>query len=532
MTFSIIAMLTGASIALPRENAEDTVYIPAGEFIMGTDSEEVQQLTTEYNIHPSFFASETPQRRVYVKAFHIDRYPVTNAQYQEFINATGHRPPSHWNGTEFPSGQDDYPVTHVNWNAANAYAQWTGKRLPTEEEWEKAARGIDGRRYPWGNEWDEEACWIDDLTSPQTPSPQPVGCCLKGASPYGVMEMAGNVAEWCSTPSQPPNTKLGWAWYVVKGAGNAHHLRFNFRCAARNFSAHASRQHSWLGFRCALDAPEIPAFIEPPPPPPLRPLPTARPAAAPDASLYGKQPITISVSQGGHGAALHVPHFPAATFGLNIPEQVGVESFPFGWAANHTPIRWDINEGGSHATYRCTFEEKATLTVALKAGFDHVDFTIAIRNLTDQPFTQASSNTCLNNHNAPYFENPERDHTLVWTDDGPVSLLKMPIGSSGEPLHGGWAVAAPDQAASKSEGLVRYPFIAVLSRDRKWIVAQAYGAGITVANNAHYTCLHSRPHWPDIPPGEERELLGKFYFLQGSPADLLTRWQRDFHDEL
>jgi len=528
MTFATIAMFTGALTSLSQENVEGMVYIPAGEFIMGAAPEEAQRLAEEYNIHPSLFASETPQRSIYVKAFYIDRYPVINAQYKQFIDATGHRSPPHWNGSEFPPGQDDYPVTQVNWNDANTYAQWAGKRLPTEEEWEKAARGSDGRRYPWGNEWDEEACWIDDGTSPQTPLPLPAGCLLKGASPYEVMEMVGNVAQWCSTPSQPPNTNLGWAWYVVKGAGNAHRLRFNFRCSARNFSAHTSRHHSWLGFRCALDAPEKTTPIEPSPSVQKRLLPTVRPAPAPDVSLYGKKPITINVRPGSHGATLHVPYFPAATFGLNIPEQVSVEAFPFGWNAKHTPIHWDINDEGVCAKYQCTFEDKAALTVALKTGFDYVDVIIAIRNLTNQLFTKASSNTCLNNHNAPYFENPERDRTLVWTDEGPVSLLEMPIGSNGEPLHGGWTVAAPDRPASKVEGVVRYPFIAVISRDRKWIVAQAYGEGLTVANNAHYTCLHSRPRWPDIPPGEEREVMGKLYFLKGEPADLLTRWKQDF----
>lgn len=533
MKFATVVLFTGAVLPLAAppspKGVEGMVYIPAGEFLMGTSKEEARQLTEEYGVHPSLFAGETPQRRVYVKAFYIDRYPVTNAQYKEFIEATGHRPPPHWRGREYPPDQADVPVTYVNWHDANAYAQWAGKRLPTEEEWEKAARGPDGRRYPWGNEWDEEACWVDDGTSPQTPLPFPIGCFPQGASPYGVMELVGNVAEWTSTSSQPPDPKRGWAWYVIKGAGNAHHLRFNFRCAARNFSAHTSRHHSWLGFRCAMDAPEEPAAPEPLPPPLTRPRPSVRPAPGPEASRYGKEPITIAVRPGSHGATLYVPYFPAAAFGLNLPEQVGVAGFPFGWSAKHTPIRWEVNQERTRATYQCTFEDKAMLKVTLQSGLDYVDFTIAIRNLTDQPFTGAFSNTCLNNHGAPYFEDPERDRTLVWTDQGPVSLLKMPIAPrSGEPLHGGWAVAAPDQPAPKGGNLVRHPFIAVLSRDGAWIVAQAYGEGVSVANNAHYTCLHSRPRWPDIPPGEERGVRGKLYFLKGGPAELLARWRGDF----
>ena len=233
----------------------------------------------------------------------------------------------------------------------------------------------------------------------------------------------------------------------------------------------------------------------------------------------------------GHSARVFVPYFPQAIFGLNLPEQVGVAEFPFGWSVSHTPLRWQINDEHTKAGYHCTFEEKqkkAVLTVTLEARQDCVDFTIAIRNLTDQPFTDPHSNTCLNNHGAPYFVNPERSRTLIWTDDGPASALEMLTGRGGEPLHGGWSVAAPDQPAPKGGSLAKYPLIACLSRDRKWIVAQAYAEGVTVANNAHYTCLHTRPRWPDIPAGEERAVTGKLYFLKGGAEELLARWREDF----
>ncbi|HID22010.1 MAG TPA: hypothetical protein EYP14_06370, partial [Planctomycetaceae bacterium] len=154
------------------------VFIPAGEFLMGTTSEEVQRLAKQYDVHPSVFASETPRRMVYVKAFWIDRYPVTNGQYQKFVDATGHRPPPAWRGRTCPKGLEDHPVVTVNWHDAAAYARWAGKRLPTEEEWEKAARGTDGRLYPWGDEWIEGACWPDDGSSPQIGlRTMPVGAC-------------------------------------------------------------------------------------------------------------------------------------------------------------------------------------------------------------------------------------------------------------------------------------------------------------------------------------------------------------------
>ena len=115
------------------------VYIPAGEFIMGNNG--------------GFPEDETPQHTVYLDAYYIDKDEVTNKQYQKFVRATGHRPPLHWIDGNYPTGQGDYPVVGVSFQDAQAYATWAGKRLPTEAEWEKAARGTDGRIWPWGNGW-------------------------------------------------------------------------------------------------------------------------------------------------------------------------------------------------------------------------------------------------------------------------------------------------------------------------------------------------------------------------------------------
>jgi hypothetical protein len=105
-------------------------------------------------------------------------------------------------------------------------------------------------------------------------------------------------------------------------------------------------------------------------------------------------------------------------------------------------------------------------------------------------------------------------------------MLQMPVSSrSGEPLHNGWTVAT---AAPKGGDLVRHPFIFIRSRDSRWVIAQAYGQGTSVASNAHYSCLHARPLWPDIPAGQERSMPGKIYFLRGGPQELLARWKDDF----
>ena len=228
------------------------------------------------------------------------------------------------------------------------------------------------------------------------------------------------------------------------------------------------------------------------------------------------------------GVVMKVPCFPQGQFSSFVPEQAGAAGVPLAWGAAHEGIRWESKPSGAWE-YLCTFPGKAQMRVTLVPHPDCVDFTIALANLTDKPLTGVHSNTCFNVHASPYFENPERDRSFVWTDAGATCMLQMPIdGRSGEPLHNGWSVAAPGQDAPQGGDRVRYPIIAIRSRDGQWIIAQAYAQGTSVASNAHYSCLHSRPLWPDIPPGQERAVLGKYYFLKGGPTELLGRWKSDF----
>lgn len=182
---SLVALLGRTPPVLAAEPPEhDMVYVPAGDLTMGTTEEEARRLAEEHGAHPTLFLTESPQRRLHVDAFLIDRFPVTNAQYKRFVDATGHRPPFGWNGRDFPEGTGDHPVACVGWNDADAYARWAGLRLPTEAEWEKAARGTDGRTYPWGNEWRDDATRLDDPRWPQTRALcTPVGAFPSGQSP-------------------------------------------------------------------------------------------------------------------------------------------------------------------------------------------------------------------------------------------------------------------------------------------------------------------------------------------------------------
>jgi formylglycine-generating enzyme required for sulfatase activity len=167
----------------------EMVLIPASEFLMGSDPRVDKDVQDD----------EQPQHTLYLPGYYLAKTPLTNAQYAAFVQATGHQQPEHWKDRKPPSGKEDHPVVHVSWHDAVAYCNWlakvTGKpyRLPSEAEWEKGARGRDGRIYPWGNRWDAERCnsaegGKDDTT--------PVGAYPQGASPYGLLDMAGNVWEW------------------------------------------------------------------------------------------------------------------------------------------------------------------------------------------------------------------------------------------------------------------------------------------------------------------------------------------------
>jgi serine/threonine-protein kinase len=219
----------------------DWVTIPAGEFVMGSAGEGD--------------ADELPQHRVYIHTFQITRTPVTSAQYMEFVRATGRDVPGNM-ATKVATTRLEHPVTHVDWYDACAFAEWRGARLPTEAEWEKAARGVDGRSYPWGNQA-PDATRANYNANLRTTCP--VGLYPNGASPYGVLDMAGNVWEWvsslyCDYPYQARDGREGTAaqgMRVVRG-GSYIHPAFDIRSAARHRFFPSARD-PYIGFRIARD---------------------------------------------------------------------------------------------------------------------------------------------------------------------------------------------------------------------------------------------------------------------------------------
>ena len=229
-------------------DGKEMVLIPAGPFIMGSEE----------------YGPETPQRTVDLGAYHIDRHPVTNAEYERFVDATGHGAPQGWSGKQYPEGKADHPVYMVTWHDANAYATWAGKRLPTEAEWEKAARGTDGRRWPWGNEFDEAKTVVWENAMILGATTVPTTEYLDGASPYGVCHMAGQVEEWVEDwykaypGSLYDSPCYGQRYKVVKG-GSWFYTQQYARCAYRRCErpgAAGFADCDGPGFRCAMDAPQ------------------------------------------------------------------------------------------------------------------------------------------------------------------------------------------------------------------------------------------------------------------------------------
>jgi formylglycine-generating enzyme required for sulfatase activity len=189
------------------------------------------------------FRCGTEGKKTRLPAFHIDVYPTTNSDYAQFIAATGHRPPEHWSGGAFPAELANHPVVFVSWHDADAYAQWAGKSLPTSQQWEKAARGVDGDTYPWGNGETLAKCNVRESRIGAT---TPVDRYHSGVSPYGVYDMCGNVWEWCATATEPHRREL---------KGSAFTSPFT-RTAPANFNdAFTDMLDDDTGFRCVSVAP-------------------------------------------------------------------------------------------------------------------------------------------------------------------------------------------------------------------------------------------------------------------------------------
>ncbi len=236
----------------PVPPVQGMVFVPAGEFLMGSTGEDLRKWAD---------VDEFPQRSVWVDDFYIDIHEVTNAQYKVFLDSTGTEPPPRWVDGRYGIGEDGFPVVSVTWEDAAAYAAFIGKRLPTEAEWEKAARGTDGRTYPWGDGFDRTLANNSD-------HPMTIMNFPGGVSPYGCYDMAGNVAEWVDgtyaayprtdadiVPAGVPDRRDVFRTDRRVYRGGSWNTFWKYlRCANRE-STPDGKRWVYVGFRCAMDPP-------------------------------------------------------------------------------------------------------------------------------------------------------------------------------------------------------------------------------------------------------------------------------------
>ena len=276
-----------AGMAFASGKPDDMVLVPTGEFRMGAPA------------GSGGLPDEQPERAVLLSAFYIDRFEVTKEAYFLIVSMSGHRMPENsnpaatlWKDRRPMPGIERHPVVNVSWTDADAYCRWAGKRLPTEAEWEKAARGTDGRRYPWGDQWDVllansasywagrtvqfdsgadwEAFWVKGEGAQIAKEKglngevltMPVGSFPGSTSVYGLFDMAGNVAEWVQDwydpnyyPSGPLTNPTGPPRGAIKSMRGGSWLKpaVSLRTSDRDWGTIDSRP-SGTGFRCAQDS--------------------------------------------------------------------------------------------------------------------------------------------------------------------------------------------------------------------------------------------------------------------------------------
>lgn len=288
--------------AAPASAASGMIQVPAGEFLMGSDRTDDEGLSARYGFTVDLYLNEHPPRRVTLGAFRIDEFEVSNADYKRFVRETGHPEPEDWIqnaynvsdakletahvanlrwiaadyfGLDYDTSgmtreellaellriqreRDRLPVTGVSWHDADAYCRWRGARLPSEAQWEKAARGPHGLEYPWGNDWEHGRANSGDQMEGEE-SLAPVGAFAGDVSPYGVRDLGGNVSEWVDDWYLPYGGSAYWdeafgeQHKVIRGggAGLGHYALSVFFRGARRGHAEPDAKSTDVGFRCA-----------------------------------------------------------------------------------------------------------------------------------------------------------------------------------------------------------------------------------------------------------------------------------------
>lgn len=251
-----------ALLILPAAAAEpDSVFIPGGEFLRGRT---FRWTDSEAPYYPRAHQDDLPVKAIEVDPFYLDQSEVTNEKYARFVKAARHRAPYHWKKGQMPEGKEKFPVVNVSWDDAGAYCAWEGKRLPSEAEWERAARGLNAKAmYPWG----DRAITNKDA---HYGSQAPVAVCSKEKNAFGLCDMIGNVWEWCadwygltyykdSTETDNPEGPEKGMYRVLRGGSWFDTPPLFLTVSYRSWARPAERSAT-IGFRCAKSFSKKPAL--------------------------------------------------------------------------------------------------------------------------------------------------------------------------------------------------------------------------------------------------------------------------------
>jgi len=474
------------------------VRVPAGQFVYGMTAEQKLAAAKAAGVHPDQLRFHSDHKVLSTPEFWIDKYPVTRGQFARFLKETGYVVTLNgyvvgWRELARCWPPDDpaqaaLPVIGVNAEDGEAYAKWAGKRLPTEVEWEKAARGADGRLYPWGNEFNPQACFLSKGDIAFSAS-FPVGSWRKGASPCGAMDMQGLVCQYVRSEGHPSHVLGGSSLLHVQPYSHMSSVRFGWAPGMRNYVS---------GFRCASDNPPKGLAAEPRYDPPAPALPAPLRIRR---DLYLKAPITLC----GTGAAtlqINVPWFPGSVWMMDAPEGdwgpfLGANAWP---ADKGGFIDWDVSPDGCRAGYDRRHGSSRVRFEAWSEGFT-VYYRYHLENLSGDHVKLGA--LCLKTI-SPFFSSQERTTQGVVVGGKLKMVSSMPLVGGGAPF---WWHAAEQEKRNNNCGIIR-------SYDGTAYMANVGKPHCTVAGNGSIPCMHLADR-PDV-DGEG----GKMVFFIGSFEDL------------
>ena len=485
------------------------VRVPAGEFRFGMSDQEKADAARREGIHPGQFHFHSRPAQLETGEFWIDKYPVTRGQFARFLAATGHRIVrcgwevgwSEMVDIERLLDPDRLwcPVVGVNSDDAAAYARWAGKRLPTEVEWEKAARGTDGRLFPWGNDVRDLAPAGGDLS---LDSAVCVGARPELAGPFGAEDLAGGVMEWVRTvftPASPDGRRVDPNEHILAGSSILHRRPSSHFVTSRFSWAQSMRIYN-AGFRCASDAPP-----EPCPPPRLAGGSHLLRAVRPAGDLYLNRPIRLAPTPCAT-FTIRPPWFPESLWAVDIPEGhwgpfPGANDWPFQpeavWKTD-----WHSSADGTRLEYSRKQGEKS-LSVVVTAEGDLVRCRITPRNLGPIDLGSICVKTL-----SPFFSSQERLTQHRVDGSGLTCVSELPLDPASAAARG-WSLG----------GDLPHGAVVMRSYDGTAFFAVVGAAGCTGAGNGWPHCTHVRG--PGMVSDGPREI--KLLFAICSVEELLAR---------